>query len=294
MRPDLPVPPKIQSDIEKTAPAADAQRRAELRRFLRRHREALSAPLEREGMPARRRTPGLRREEVAERAGMSSVWYTWLEMGRPVQMSAKMLGGVARALELTGDETEYLYALVGKPEPFERKQTGEAVEPALRGLIDAYPFPACVLDAMLDLTGTNGAYRKLFAQSEHLTGFERNVLWRAFNVPDKRERHVNWSDQVDDLTALFRRNYADFVGDPGFESLIAELRNSDDFSALWAQQRVLRRAPRQVTIFHPRIGRFTLESVYVAAPSSPLSTIVFCVPDAEGGVAEKLRRFLAK
>lgn len=268
----------IKTNTKPDSDPSDRERRAELRRFLRAHREALTPPVQ-PGARRRRRTPGLRREEVAELAGMSPVWYAWLEMGRPVQASAKILERVAAALQLSPDETEHLFTLAGRIQRKTDKRGAEQVLPGIWALIDHFPEPACVLGARLDLLATNQAYRDFFHQTDELEGFERNILWRIFNVPEKRTSFVDWRNQTDDLTALFRRNYAYNVGAPEFESLIEDLRaSSAEFREAWERQHVMRWTPRELVFSVPGTGNVTMQVMYVTVPWDELQTIVFCIP----------------
>ena len=121
---------------------SERERRRELTLFLRSRRAALSPPPASEPLRRRRRTPGLRREEVAERAGMSHVWYSWLERGRPIQVSPAMLERVAQALELNDDETAHLFTLVKRRAP--RAESIETLPSAVVDILERHGNPACV------------------------------------------------------------------------------------------------------------------------------------------------------
>src|SRR5690242_1735945 len=162
------------------------RRRPELATFLR-GRRARVTPAD-VGMPPgfRRRTPGLRREEVAQLSGVGVTWYTWLEQGRPINASAQVLDAVARTLRLDPPEREHLYRLAEVPfEPDPERMT-QRVGPEVQGIIDALdPMPAVVYNSRYDVLATNPAYRDLFTvpQAHGLT--VPNVLWTLFTVSEE-------------------------------------------------------------------------------------------------------------
>ena len=286
--------------------ALERERRKELKLFLRAQRERLVPPAAECPPRRRRRTPGLRREEVAERAGMSPVWYSWLERGRPIQVSSAMLERVARALELNEDETAHLFTLVGKSEPRARPPLLEVVPDTIKNVLSHYHNPACVFGARLDILAANEPFRRLFDHPEGEDEWQRNALWRAFKDPKKRS-HADWVDYARNLTAMFRMNYAHHLGNPSFEGLIDALKaSSPEFEAIWADQLVVRRLMRQVTFDHGSARNAVVEVVHLPMPWDPLQTMVFINPltpqdaaaEAAGagerrGTAQRSKRALA-
>ena len=162
------------------APSADDLRRQELAAFLRSRRERLTPGDV--GLPdaGRRRTPGLRREEVALLAGVGVTWYTWLEQARDIHVSEQVLGAIARSLLLDSHERSHLFTLAGAPLPAEDVDA-QAVTPEIRAILDKLdPFPSFVSNGRYDLLAYNRAYRVLVGDLDALPVEERNSLWLMF------------------------------------------------------------------------------------------------------------------
>src|SRR5499426_1382309 len=180
-----------------TVTAANGQhRRAELAAFLRSRRERISP--EQAGLPpgTRRRTPGLRREEVAQLAGVGVTWYTWLEQGRQINASAQVLNAVARTLLLDPAEREHLFRLADVPDAASAAGTGgagcEQVPADVQQILDALvPLPASVLNERFDLLAWNAAYEVLWPTVVGREPGERNVLWLNFLHAECCHPYVN-------------------------------------------------------------------------------------------------------
>jgi transcriptional regulator with XRE-family HTH domain len=256
---------------------SERERRRELTQFLRARRAALSPPPASEPLRRRRRTPGLRREEVAERAGMSHVWYSWLERGRPIQVSPAMLERVAQALELNDDETAHLFTLVKRRAP--RAESVETLPSAVVDILERHGNPACVFGARLDILAANEPFRRLYDHPEGEDEWQGNALWRAFTDPKKKTRHAGWLDYARNLTAMLRVSYAHHLGEPRFEALIERLKAaSPEFVTIWAEQLVVRHLIRRVVICDDDDRRTTVEVVQLPMPWDPLQTIAFVNP----------------
>src|SRR5690242_1809296 len=164
-------------------------RRAELAAYLRARRERITP--EQAGLPpgSRRRTPGLRREEVAQLSGVGVTWYTWLEQGRPINASTQVLGAVARTLLLDQAEREHLFRLADLPDAVNAAGAAttacERVLPEVQEILDTLaPMPACVLNERFDLLAWNAAYAALWPGVIGAAPGERNVLWLVFTHAD--------------------------------------------------------------------------------------------------------------
>jgi transcriptional regulator with XRE-family HTH domain len=212
-------------------------KREELASFLRSRRDRVT-PAE-VGLPPglRRRTPGLRREEVAQLAGVGVTWYTWLEQGRPINASVQVLDAIARVLKLSGTERWHLYRLAevpGVPTP----QTSETVPSDVVAVLDALdPSPACVYNGKYDLLACNESYAALFPYLVQADGIERNALWQMYAVPDRCP--VTDADVCETMIATLRVNYANHVGEPDWTELIEALcAASPAFADGWASQRL--------------------------------------------------------
>lgn len=213
--------------------------RADLSEFLRLRRERLRpADL---GLPAggRRRTPGLRREEVAALAGVGLAWYTWFEQGRNISVSATFLENLARVLKLDPAERRHLYLLAHQRPPAEPGRTVCTVPPQVRRLMDDLPArPAYILNLRWDVVVWNAAADRVFGFSTQAPG-RRNLLWMLFVAPAMRQVFVDWQAQAPAMLSTFRRDFASAAGVPDIAELVDELeRVSPDFKVWWREHDV--------------------------------------------------------
>src|SRR5689334_13231533 len=185
----------------------ELDRHHELAAFLRSRRARLLP--EQVGLPsgARRRTPGLRREEVAMLAGVSPEWYTWLEQGRDINVSMQLLESLARVLQLDANEREHLFLLaLRQSPPIEKIYTPPTVSPILQAFLDNLGIsPACVVDARTNIIAWNAAYWAVFVgDSTARTERERNLIWRIFTNPASRRANEHWKEIARAYVAQFR------------------------------------------------------------------------------------------
>src|SRR5215472_10413760 len=179
-----------------------SERNLALADFLRKRRASL-APTE-VGLPPgiRRRTPGLRREEVAQLANIGSSWYVWLEQGRNIHPSVQVLESLAQALRLTLNERRHLFLLAGQSLPPQTPPLEEHISPVLRQMLsDLEPAPAYVMGRRFDYLAWNNAAEKIFAISAASLPYERNLIWRFFTDPMVREHFSHWEQIARGLLA---------------------------------------------------------------------------------------------
>jgi transcriptional regulator with XRE-family HTH domain len=269
-------------------------KRQEFGAFLRSRRERL-APAS-VGLPPgfRRRTPGLRREEVALLAGVGATWYTWLEQGRDVRASPEVLSALADALCLDPAERRHLFVLNDRPPPETRPAGPERVEEPLRRMLASLTGqPAYVLGRRWDVLAWNRAAELLFGDYGTLQGDERNIMHLVF--ADKRHRRllVDWSDLARALLAMFRADSARYAGDPDFERLIATLmRSSRAFRDWWPKHEVLRRLSSRKRIQHPAAGRMVFEITSCAVTDQADMKLMVYTPLEDERTVEKLAALL--
>ncbi|WP_019075874.1 helix-turn-helix transcriptional regulator [Streptomyces hokutonensis] len=241
-------------------PTDQRLRRRELSSFLRSRRERISP--EQAGLPAtgRRRTPGLRREEVAQLAGVGVTWYTWLEQGRDINVSEQVLAAIAGTLRLDPYERVHLSTLAGHPEPPVDRDS-RAVPGAMTVMMrQLEPIPAAVVNARFDLLAYNRTYEWMVGGLEHLPREDRNQLLLVFTSPRWRTATLDWEDSAARLAGRFRAGMAAHAAEPGWKNLLVRLRReSPDFERLWEQHDV--RAPENFTkrYLHPEAGLLTLD-----------------------------------
>jgi transcriptional regulator with XRE-family HTH domain len=274
----------------------EEQRHQELSAFLRARRAALRP--EDVGLPHgvnHRRTPGLRREELAQLAGISVSWYTRLEQGKDVQPSTKAVARVAQALQLTTAEREYFLALArGDPSGAQSAPT-DPVSVTLRDVLDAQDDnPAYLIDARLNLLAWNQAAISVFGFAEDLAAApeeERNLLWLIFTEDARtwlvdRERHAKL------LLAQFRDASRHLVNDPWYGRFVQRLQQrSPEFARWWSQYDVERVQETEKVIDHPTVGRLTLrQTVLQVIDDSRALYLILYTPAPETDTAEKLQK----
>jgi transcriptional regulator with XRE-family HTH domain len=239
----------------------------------------------------RRRTPGLRREDVAALAGVSVTWYTWLEQGRDIQVSADVLERIAATLRMSPDEREYLFALVQhRPAPPTPPRM-EAVSPTIERMLDALAVPAILLTARWDVIAWNSLI-KVIRDYGALPPEGRNLL-RILLVEDEayRRNPELYEATARRILAKFRVDYSQAPGDPSFEELIAELSVACPiFNRLWGLAEVA--GTHEAIVTHPRGGLVFEHSSYVPEGSARQRLIIF-TPCNEASVA-KVREALAE
>lgn len=261
-------------------------RRRELGDFLRAHRARLvPASL---GLPGggRRRTPGLRREEVAQSCGMSATWYTWLEQGREVSASASALSGLARTLQLTPAERAYLFELAGKRDPsLPAPPDGDGMDVAasLGRAVAAVSAPAYILDSLWNARAWNRPAARLFVG--WLDGSsDRNLLRYVFLSPTARTVIPQWQERARRVLAEFRADSSRHLQDEGLQALVEELRRrSPYFARCWREHDVVDRTGGERTFDHPRRGRLSYEQVAFAVANRPDFKLVMLVDPAAAG-----------
>lgn len=213
--------------------------RDDLAVFLRSRRERLTP--DQVGLPTgvRRRTPGLRREEVAALAGVGLTWYTWLEQGRDIGVSAAFLDSLARVLKLDAAERRHLFLLTHQRLPVEPGKTFCVVPPLIRRLMnDLVPHSAFVLNLRWDVLTFNPSADQLFKFGQQAPG-RRNFLWMLFTDPHTRHTFVDWAQQAPDMLSSFRRDFARANQEADILELVDELeRVSPEFKQWWRQHDV--------------------------------------------------------
>ncbi|MEV0448243.1 helix-turn-helix transcriptional regulator [Streptomyces sp. NPDC050600] len=271
-----------------TLAVTQQRRRPELSAFLR-ARRARVTPEDMGMAPGlRRRTPGLRREEVAQLSGVGVTWYTWLEQGRPINASAQVLDAVARTLRLDRPEREHLYHLAEVPyEPETAAEDAAAVSPEIQGILDALvPQPAVVYNARYDVLATNTTYDLLF--DVDALGREagplgiRNVLWNLFTVPDLECPLVDKRLELPLMVAQLRGAYGRHVGEPAWEELVRRLSEASPyFAELWRSGDVMPPGTRVKAFRHEAVGEIRMTSVSLSINGMPGCRIVTYTPNDE-------------
>ncbi|UOY01460.1 helix-turn-helix transcriptional regulator [Blastococcus sp. PRF04-17] len=264
--------------------------RHELGEFLRSRRRQLDPPAV--GLPGggNRRTPGLRREEVALLAGVSHTWYTWLEQGRDIRPSRQVVDALARTLRLTPAEHEYVLRLAGHGSA--TSPGGDEMPSHLQRLLDALgASPSYVITASWSIVGWNEAYERLYPGVAAVSPAERNLLWLVFTDPAVRELLGDWDTDSRRFLTQFRAEVGPRLADPMVGDLVRRLEEvSPDFRAGWASHDVDRFSSGERRFEHPAVGTLHLEHHQLTpADASGLQLIAYTAVEGTG-TADKLAR----
>jgi transcriptional regulator with XRE-family HTH domain len=230
------------------------------------------------GFPmTRRRTPGLRREEVAQRANVSATWYTWIEQGRGGSPSVDVLNRISRALMLTTVEHEHLFLIALGHPPEVRYQATEGISPRIQRVLDALEFiPAFVRTVTWDLVAWNRAASALFGY-DALGPEQRNILRRIFTDPRARAAQLDWQSVAQFAVAAFRADTVRAGASANVEALVEELRRlSPEFEMIWRSNDVRTYGEGTKHLRHPVAGLLALEYSSFSVDGRPdLSLVIY-------------------
>jgi transcriptional regulator with XRE-family HTH domain len=274
----------------------DRQRRAELSRFLRARRARLSP--DKVGLPAsgRRRTPGLRREEVAQLAGVGISWYTWLEQGRAITASTPVLDSLARTLQLDATERAHLFILARGELPVTPATATMDVEPAVWLILEALgacAYPAYVANARWDAVAWNATACRVFTDFAALSPGDRNLLRFVFTHPRARQLYSDWESAAQRILALFRAGSGRYVGEDWFAELVADLSTvSGEFAAWWPRTDVQGTPQGVKELDHPLVGHLTLEPMLLHVASGADLWMIAYTPAPGTDTCDRLRRLM--
>ncbi|EEA04153.1 transcriptional regulator, XRE family [Burkholderia sp. H160] len=244
------------------------------------------------GFSGRRRTPGLRREEVAQRANISSTWYTWLEQGRGGAPSAAVLERICAALMLTNTEREHLFMLgLGRP-PEVRYQSTDGVDPRLQRVLDSLEAsPSIIKTATWDVVAWNRAAAIVLTDYSTLPPGQRNILRFLFGDPAVRAKQHDWESVARIVVGTFRAD----VARAGLASEVGDMvddlcRTSPDFERMWRENQVFSHGDVEHVkrLLHPQLGAIDMEySLFVVDGRPDLSMLVYTPLDAQ--IAKRIR-----
>jgi transcriptional regulator with XRE-family HTH domain len=273
----------------------DEIRRQELSDFLRNRRGRIAPADVGLRETNRRRTPGLRREEVAQLAGVSATWYTWLEQKRPIGVSSGVLDSLARVLRLDPAERMQLFQLALRQPVLESPSKRETVSPLILRLLDRTdPVPAFVLGRRWDVLAWNRAALAFFLDFEQVPANERNLLWLVFTNSTLRSLIVDWPARAKDTLARFRADYGRHAGEAHFVQLVERLKSvSPEFAEWWPRHDILPMTEGRKDYDHPQVGRMIVEHTTFSVIDNPeLRLIVFLAAAPSNSIA-KMKKIVA-
>ncbi|MEC1177205.1 helix-turn-helix transcriptional regulator [Metasolibacillus meyeri] len=250
------------------------------------------------GLPVgtRRRTPGLRREEVAQLAGVSTTWYTWLEQGRDIKVSSDVLYCISTALNLNNDERDYFYnlALEAKSEITSPKEGQFELSHSLKKILTELKYcPTIITDRYCHIVGWNAAAAHVFLDFEKIPNEQRNLIRLVFTRKEFKALAVNWEHFAKGFLAIFRTYYGHYLGDKWYSQFIEEMSQfHSEFQELWQASQVSK-APEMVIEFrHAKVGKmlFNLTSFQVQGDMDLRCSVY--TPIEETDTENKLKRLL--
>lgn len=235
-------------------------RRHELAAFLRHRREHITP--EQVGLPRgrRRRTPGLRREEVAQLSAVGVTWYTWLEQARDIQVSVQVLDALARALLLDPSERSHLFQLAGAVDPTPATVC-PSITPAIAHVLEQLePLPACVQNSRYDILAYNRTYGLLLCDLDAVPPEDRNCMVLSYTNDDWRSSIVHLPEVHRLMAARFRATMAGHLAEPGWKMLLKRLRTeSQEFREVWDRHEVIEHRGRRKEFINRYVGRVRLD-----------------------------------
>jgi transcriptional regulator with XRE-family HTH domain len=268
----------------------------ELAQFLKTRRARITP--EQAGLPhiGRRRTPGLRRGEVAQLSGVSVDWYTWLEQARNIQVSAQVLENIARTLQLDSNERNHLFLLALQQLPADLTQVEATISPTLQSFLDLQrTSPAYVVDQRLTIVAWNKAASLIYGDYGSMSMRERNTVWRTFTSPYVREMlQENWESHARHRLAHFRAHYGKFAGALWWMELIEDLsQESAEFREWWPQHDVLNGPEGRKINHHPTAGLLVFNQISFLVSDSPHLTVTINMPSDDTDTLVKLEKLLS-
>jgi transcriptional regulator with XRE-family HTH domain len=276
--------------VTNVATVKSEARRTELAEFLRSRRERITP--EEAGFPPapRRRTPGLRREEVAQLAGVGVTWYTWLEQGRPINASTQVLDAIARTLRLDRTEHQHLYTLADVPDVPGARAGALAHElpDGVQEILDRMGHMATVVNERFDVIATNPGFDALFPSVMALHRHERNTFLCMFSHSECCHPFVNWHETLPPMVAALRAAYAGHIGEPYWDDFIKRLiKYNETFAKLWSRNEVAGHGQLPRVFYQPAVGilRYTAMSFGIHSAHG-LRMQVFVPADEETRAAE--------
>lgn len=265
------------------APRGSEIRRHELATFLRNRRERITP--EQVGLPRgrRRRTPGLRREEVAQLSAVGVTWYTWLEQARDIQVSEQVLDALARTLLLDSSERAHLFQLAGAVDPSPAAQC-PTITPALRLMLTQLePVPACIQNSRYDILAYNRTYARLMGNLDAVPPEDRNCMVLVFTNEEWRRSIVLLDETMRLMAAKLRASMAGHLGEPAWKMLVKRLRTeSEEFREIWERYEVVSTRSKTKQFLNPYVGLLTLDHTDLwLAPDMGARMVTYAHSDEE-------------
>jgi len=244
----------------------------------------------------RRRTRGLRREELAQLVGVGVSWYTWLEQGRDIQVSDQVLERLAAILQLNGEERRHLFLLAqGLVPALDDQQKPKEANAAAQAILDGFIYPARLIDERVNIVGWNEIANRVFGDYPSRSERERNGPWFLFMHPSSRSFHIRWEREARRCLASLHARHDRYPNDRWLNELIAELqRDSPEFRAWWPEHEITLDCGSIFEINHPLVGRLVFHQTLFPMPEQPDLQMVVYAPLDQADTTAKLSRLMNK
>ena len=272
------------------------QRYKELGDFLKTRRAKISPS--QAGLPegTRRRTPGLRREELAYLSGIGLTWYTWLEQGRPIHVSTQILESLARVLMLDKQEIIHLYDLADKSHPITFSNFNETINPMVQHVLDSLKYsPALIVDIRWNIIAWNKASSEIFLDFNKLNTCERNLVRIMFTNEQYKELFIDWESQAQSMLSRFRTAFGRNIDDTWGTAFINKLRTENQkFNSWWQMHDIEKDEKVLKTIKHPLLGKLSFEHTsYLISNDTNLKMCIH-TPMSQTDTERKIKQYLYK
>lgn len=272
----------------------EKRKRIELANFLKMKRSKILPS--QVGLPdgMRRRTLGLRREEVSYLAEIGLTWYTWLEQGRPIKVSPKILNKLSDIFLLSKEERRYLFALAHQNIPTELLTSKTNIDDSIQNLIDSLKLsPAYIIDQKWNILAWNNAASVLFGNFYEKETEERNVVWLMFMDDFYKKLCINWNEHAQDLVARFRSVYSRYINDEWFSDFIKKMIDgSSEFNYWWSQYDIQSIDTIDKRFLHPLAGNLEFECVSLDVSNNTNLKVFIHTPCAESDTREKMEKLI--
>lgn len=244
----------------------------------------------------RRRTPGLRREEVAYLAGVGLTWYTWLEQGRAIKVSAGVVESLSRVLMLDEQERIHIYTLAGQALPTDIIPYQGTVSPMLQHVLDNLVLsPSFIMDVRWNIIAWNKAASAVFTDFSKINVHKRNMVWMMFKYDDYKKLFIDWEFHAQGMLARFRSTIGQYIEDPWLVEFIEELKNeSEEFNLWWSRHDVQRNSQLYKKLKHPIVGELVFEFCSFDVSDNSNLKLIVNTPFLETNTNIKVKMLLDK
>lgn len=243
----------------------------------------------------RRRTVGLRREEVAQLASIGLTWYTWLEQGRPIRVSTQVIESLSRALLLDKQERIHLYVLAKQPLPTDIPIYQGTVSPALQHVLDNLTLcPSFMMDQRWNVIAWNKAACLVFGEFSKMNVREKNIVWMMFTNNNYKQLFADWDFHAQGMLARFRSTCGPYIEDPWLVQFVQELsKESKEFDLWWSLHDVQSNSEIHKRVNHPTVGRLTFEFCSFDVSDNSSLKLIVNTPDSKTDTVIKMQSLMA-